>query len=173
VSQADPRFGAREQPSALAVIEDFDSGPLVGILIGSESDRDRVQPAVDELNERGISNELLVLSAHRNPREVAEYASNAAVRGVRVIIAAAGMAAALPGAVAAHTDLPVIGIPLTSSKTAGGGLDAILSIVQMPPGVPVACVSLDGAKNAAVLAAKILGQGGGYPGSPLRPQLEQ
>jgi phosphoribosylaminoimidazole carboxylase PurE protein len=114
-----------------------------------------------------------VLSAHRNPREVAEYASNAAMRGVRVIIAAAGMAAALPGAVAAHTDLPVIGVPLTSSKTAGGGLDAILSIVQMPPGVPVACVSLDGAKNAAVLAAKILGQGGGYPGSPPRPQLGQ
>ena len=115
MSQADPRFGAREQPSPLAVIEDFDSGPLVGILIGSESDRERVQPAVDELNERGISNELLVLSAHRNPREVADYASNAAVRGVRVIIAAAGMAAALPGAVAAHTDLPVIGITLTSS----------------------------------------------------------
>ena len=173
MSQADPDIGGQEQPSALAVIEDFDSGPLVGILIGSESDRERVQPAVDELNERGISNELLVLSAHRNPREVAEYASNAAVRGVRVIIAAAGMAAALPGAVAAHTDLPVIGVPLTSSKTAGGGLDAILSIVQMPPGVPVACVSLDGARNAAVLAAKILGQGGGYPGSPRRPQLEQ
>jgi 5-(carboxyamino)imidazole ribonucleotide mutase len=173
VSQAETDFGRREQPSPLAVIEDFDSGPLVGILIGSESDRERVQAAVDELNERGISNELLVLSAHRNPREVAEYASNAAVRGVRVIIAAAGMAAALPGAVAAHTDLPVIGVPLTSSKTAGGGLDAILSIVQMPPGVPVACVSLDGAKNAAVLAAKILGQGGGYPGAPPRPQLER
>ena len=173
MSQAETEFGRGEQPSPLAVIEDFDSGPLVGILIGSESDRERVQAAVDELNERGISNELLVLSAHRNPREVAEYASNAAVRGVRVIIAAAGMAAALPGAVAAHTDLPVIGVPLTSSKTAGGGLDAILSIVQMPPGVPVACVSLDGAKNAAVLAAKILGQGGGYPGAPTRPQLER
>ena len=173
MSQAEPTFGREAEPSPLAVIEDFESGPLVGILIGSESDRDRVQAAVDELNERGISNELLVLSAHRNPREVAEYASNAAMRGVRVIIAAAGMAAALPGAVAAHTDLPVIGVPLTSSKTAGGGLDAILSIVQMPPGVPVACVSLDGAKNAAVLAAKILGQGGGYPGSPPRPQLGQ
>lgn len=171
MSQAEPTFGREPEPSPLAVIEDFESGPLVGILIGSESDRDRLQAAVDELNERGISNELLVLSAHRNPREVAEYASNAAMRGVRVIIAAAGMAAALPGAVAAHTDLPVIGVPLTSSKTAGGGLDAILSIVQMPPGVPVACVSLDGAKNAAVLAAKILGQGGGYPGSSPRPQL--
>lgn len=170
MSQADPGVSRAEEPTPLAVIEGFESGPLVGILIGSESDRERVQPAVEELNARGISNELLVLSAHRNPREVAEYASNAALRGVRVIIAAAGMAAALPGAVAAHTDLPVIGVPLTSSKTAGGGLDAILSIVQMPPGVPVACVSLDGAKNAAVLAAKILGQGGGYPGSPPRPQ---
>jgi phosphoribosylaminoimidazole carboxylase PurE protein len=173
VSRAEHRLEGAEQPAPLAVIDDFDSGPLVGILIGSESDRERVQPAVDELNERGISNELLVLSAHRNPREVADYASNAALRGVRVIIAAAGMAAALPGSVAAHTDLPVIGVPLTSSKTAGGGLDAILSIVQMPPGVPVACVSLDGARNAAVLAAKILGQGGGYPGSQGRPQLEQ
>jgi len=165
VSQADPGVSRAEEPTPLAVIEDFESGPLVGILIGSESDRERVEPAVEELNARGISNELLVLSAHRNPREVAEYASNAALRGVRVLIAAAGMAAALPGAVAAHTDLPVIGVPLTSSKTAGGGLDAILSIVQMPPGVPVACVSLDGARNAAVLAAKILAQGGGYPGS--------
>jgi len=165
VSQADPGVSRAEEPTPLAVIEDFEPGPLVGILIGSESDRERVQPAVEELNARGISNELLVLSAHRNPRGVAEYASEAALRGVRVIIAAAGMAAALPGAVAAHTDLPVIGVPLTSSKTAGGGLDAILSIVQMPPGVPVACVSLDGAKNAAVLAAQILAQGGGYPGS--------
>ena len=83
------------------------------------------------------------------------------------------MSAALPGAVAAHTDLPVIGVPLTSSKTAAGGLDAILSIVQMPPGVPVACVSLDGAKNAAILAAKILAQGGGYPDDPRRPQAEK
>lgn len=161
-----------ETPAPLAIIEDFEQGPLVGILIGSESDREKMQPALDELDERGISNELLVLSAHRDPRGVAEYASNAALRGVRVIIAGAGMSAALPGAVAAYTDLPVIGVPLVSSKTAGGGLDAILSIVQMPPGVPVACVSLDGAKNAAILAAKILGQGGGYPEAPRRPQLE-
>lgn len=171
MSQADPGLREAEQPSPLAVIDDFGEAPLVGILIGSESDRERMQPAVDELNERGISNELLVLSAHRNPREVADYASRAALRGTRVIIAAAGMAAALPGAVAANTDLPVIGVPLTSSRTAAGGLDAILSIVQMPPGVPVACVSLDGARNAAVLAAQILAQGGGYPGSRPR-QLE-
>ena len=161
-----------EAPSPLPIIEEYETGPLVGILIGSESDRERMQPAIDELNERAISNELRVLSAHRDPRGVAEYASTAVLRGVRVIIAAAGMSAALPGAVAAYTDLPVIGVPLVSSKTAAGGLDAILSIVQMPPGVPVACVSLDGARNAAILAAKILGQGGGYPGAPRRPQLE-
>jgi phosphoribosylaminoimidazole carboxylase PurE protein len=137
----------------------------VGILIGSESDREAIMAAVVELNERGISNELLVLSAHRNPRGVAEYASQAALRGVRVIIAGAGMAAALPGVVAAYTDLPVIGVPLTSSKSVMGGLDALLSIAQMPPGVPVACVSVNGARNAAILAAKILAQGGGYPGS--------
>lgn len=141
-----------------------DDGPLVGILIGSESDREAIQAAVTELNERGISNELLVLSAHRNPRGVAEYASQAALRGVRVIIAGAGMAAALPGVVASYTELPVIGVPLSSSKSVMGGLDAVLSIVQMPPGVPVACVSLNGARNAAILAAKILAQGGGYPG---------
>ena len=153
-----------------AALEEFeDAGPLVGILIGSESDREGIEPAVEELNERGISNELRVLSAHRDPRGVAEYASTAALRGVRVIIAGAGMSAALPGAVAAYTELPVIGVPMTSSKTAAGGLDAILSIVQMPPGVPVACVSLNGARNAAILAAKILAQGGGYPIGPSGP----
>jgi 5-(carboxyamino)imidazole ribonucleotide mutase len=157
------------EPRPLALIEDYEPAPLVGILVGSESDLAGMQPAVDELNARGISNELRVLSAHRNPTEVVEYASGAAVRGMRVIIAAAGMAAALPGAVAANTELPVVGVPLTSTKTAAGGLDAILSIVQMPPGVPVACVSLDGARNAAILAAKILAQGGGYPESPRAP----
>jgi 5-(carboxyamino)imidazole ribonucleotide mutase len=171
MSQAE--HGLQEVPATLPMIEEFeDAGPLVGILIGSESDRETMQPALDELDERGISHELRVLSAHRDPRGVAEYASTAALRGVRVIICAAGMSAALPGAVASYTDLPVIGVPLTSSKTAAGGLDAILSIVQMPPGVPVACVSLDGARNAAILAAKILGQGGGYPDAPRRPQLE-
>jgi 5-(carboxyamino)imidazole ribonucleotide mutase len=131
-------------------------GVLVGVLIGSESDREAIEPATKELAERGISHELLVLSAHRNPREVAEYAAGAAARGTRVIIAAAGMAAALPGVVAAQTELPVIGVPLTSSKSVMGGLDALLSIAQMPPGVPVACVSVNGARNAAILAAKIL-----------------
>jgi 5-(carboxyamino)imidazole ribonucleotide mutase len=157
-------------PTPLAIFEEFENeGPLVGILIGSESDREAMEPAVEELNERGISNELRVLSAHRDPRGVAEYASTAAVRGVRVIIAGAGMAAALPGVIAAYTELPVIGVPLTSSKSVMGGLDALLAIAQMPPGVPVACVSVNGARNAAILAAKILAQGGGYPGTPGPP----
>jgi 5-(carboxyamino)imidazole ribonucleotide mutase len=130
--------------------------PLVGILVGSESDRQAMQPALEELDARSISYEFDVLSAHRDPQKVAEYASSAARRGLRVLIAGAGMAAALPGVVAAHTELPVIGVPLRSEKSALGGLDALLSIAQMPPGVPVACVSIDGARNAAVLAARIL-----------------
>jgi phosphoribosylaminoimidazole carboxylase PurE protein len=131
-------------------------GPLVGILIGSESDREAISAAVKELDERGISNELNVLSAHRDPLGVAEYATNAQGRGIRVLIAGAGMAAALPGVVAAYSELPVIGVPLRSSKSVAGGLDALLAIAQMPPGVPVACVSVDGARNAAILAARIL-----------------
>jgi 5-(carboxyamino)imidazole ribonucleotide mutase len=130
--------------------------PLVGILVGSESDRAGMQAALDELEQRSISYEFNVLSAHRDPQKVAEYASSAARRGLRVLIAGAGMAAALPGAVAAQTELPVIGVPLRSEKSALGGLDALLSIAQMPPGVPVACVSIDGSRNAAVLAARIL-----------------
>jgi 5-(carboxyamino)imidazole ribonucleotide mutase len=131
--------------------------PVVGILVGSESDRERMQPAVDELVERGVAYELEVRSAHRSPDAVAEYARTARERGVRVLICGAGLAAALPGVVAAQTDLPVIGVPLRSSKSVLDGLDALLSIVQMPPGVPVATVGVDNAKNAAVLAARILG----------------
>jgi phosphoribosylaminoimidazole carboxylase PurE protein len=130
--------------------------PIVGILVGSESDRERMQPALDELSERGIAHEFEVRSAHRQPDAVAEYARSAAARGLRVLIAGAGLAAALPGVVAAHTELPVIGVPLRSSKSVLDGLDALLSIVQMPPGVPVACVGVDNAKNAAVLAARII-----------------
>jgi 5-(carboxyamino)imidazole ribonucleotide mutase len=133
--------------------------PLVGILVGSESDRERMQAAVDELDARGIAHELEVHSAHRDPQAVAEYASGAAARGIRVLIAGAGLAAALPGVVAAHTQLPVIGVPLRSSKSVLDGLDALLSIVQMPPGVPVACVGVDNSRNAAVLAARILAIG--------------
>ena len=131
--------------------------PLVGLLVGSESDREAMQPALDELEARGIPHEFEVRSAHRNPDAVAEYARTARERGIRVLIAGAGLAAALPGAVAAHTDLPVIGVPLRSRLSVLDGLDALLSIVQMPPGVPVAAVGDDNAKNAAALAARILG----------------
>jgi phosphoribosylaminoimidazole carboxylase PurE protein len=134
--------------------------PVVGILVGSESDRERMQDAIDELARRGIASEFEVRSAHRDPHAVAEYASSARTRGLKVVICGAGLAAALPGVVAAHTDLPVIGVPLRSSKSVLDGLDALLSIVQMPPGVPVACVGVDGARNAAVLAARILGASG-------------
>ena len=131
--------------------------PLVGIVVGSESDRARMQAAMDELDTRGIAHEFEVRSAHRQPDSVAEYGRTARERGLRVLIAGAGLAAALPGVLAAHTDLPVIGVPLRSSLSVLDGLDALLSIVQMPPGVPVACVGVDNAKNAAVLAARILG----------------
>ena len=134
------------------------SEPLVGVLVGSESDRERMQPALDELEARGIAYEFEVRSAHRTPDAVAEYARSAAERGLRVLIAGAGLAAALPGVVAAQTELPVIGVPLRSSKSVLDGLDALLSIVQMPPGVPVACVGVDNARNAALLAARILGR---------------
>ncbi len=130
--------------------------PRVGIVMGSKSDMEAMRKAAAELEERGILHELRVMSAHREPDVVAEYAKNAQMRGLRVIIAGAGISAALPGAVAAHTNLPVIGVPLSSRLSAAGGLDAILSIVQMPPGVPVACVGLDNARNAAILAAQIL-----------------
>jgi 5-(carboxyamino)imidazole ribonucleotide mutase len=147
------------QTEPFAFLDEFaEAGPLVGIIVGSESDQEAMEAAVRELDERGISHEFRVLSAHRDPRAVAEYASTAALRGLHVIIAGAGMAAALPGVVASYTELPVIGVPLRSRKSVGDGLDALLSIVQMPPGVPVACVSIDGARNAAILAARILAQ---------------
>ncbi len=130
--------------------------PLVGIVMGSKSDMPVMEKAGKELEERGIHHEIRVMSAHRDPDTVADYAKNAKMRGLRVIIAGAGLAAALPGVVAAHTALPVIGVPLTSGNSVAGGLDALLAIAQMPPGVPVACVAVNGAKNAAVLAAKIL-----------------
>jgi phosphoribosylaminoimidazole carboxylase PurE protein len=133
------------------------SGPLVGIVVGSESDRERMQDALTELDAREIAWEFEVRSAHRTPDAVAEYARTAAARGLRVLICGAGLAAALPGVVAAHTELPVIGVPLRSSKSVLDGLDALLSIAQMPPGVPVATVGVDNARNAAVLAARILG----------------
>ena len=112
------------------------SDAVVGILVGSESDRERMQGALDVLDEAGIGYEFDVRSAHRTPDAVAEYARTARERGLRVLICGAGLAAALPGAVAAHTDLPVIGVPLKSSMSVLDGLDALLAIAQMPPGVP-------------------------------------
>ena len=135
---------------------DVSDAPQVGIVMGSKTDLPLMERAGEELEERGIRYELRVMSAHRDPETVAEYARNARLRGLRVIIAGAGLAAALPGVVAAHTDLPVIGVPLTSKTSVAGGLDALLAISQMPPGVPVATVGVDNAKNAAVLAARIL-----------------
>ncbi len=140
-----------------AQLEGIDvDAPRVGIVMGSKSDMDAMETAAAELEERGILHEMRVMSAHREPEVVADYAKNARMRGLRVIIAGAGISAALPGAIAAHTELPVIGVPLSGRLSAAGGLDAILSIVQMPPGVPVACVGLDNARNAAILAAQIL-----------------
>jgi 5-(carboxyamino)imidazole ribonucleotide mutase len=130
--------------------------PIVGILVGSETDRERMQAALDELDARGIAWEFEVRSAHRTPDAVADYAKSAAGRGLRVLICGAGLAAALPGVVASHTELPVIGVPLRSSTSVLDGLDALLAIAQMPPGVPVATVGVDNAKNAALLAARIL-----------------
>jgi phosphoribosylaminoimidazole carboxylase PurE protein len=132
------------------------SEALVGILVGSESDRERMQGAVDLLDQEGVGYEFEVRSAHRAPDAVAEYARTARARGLRVLICGAGLAAALPGAVAAHTDLPVIGVPLRSSLSVLDGLDALLAIAQMPPGVPVATVGVDNARNAAALAIRIL-----------------
>jgi 5-(carboxyamino)imidazole ribonucleotide mutase len=132
-------------------------GTLVGVLVGSESDRERIQPTLDELERRGIPFEFDVRSAHRDPDSVAEYARTARGRGLRVLICGAGLSAALPGVVAAHTDLPVIGVPLRSSLSVLDGLDALLAISQMPPGVPVATVGVDNGRNAAALAARILG----------------
>jgi phosphoribosylaminoimidazole carboxylase PurE protein len=146
------------EPEVVAQFEEFDvDNPRVGIVMGSKSDKETMEQAARELEERGILHEVRVMSAHREPDVVAEYAKNARMRGLRVIIAGAGVSAALPGAVAAHTDLPVIGVPLSGRLSAAGGLDSILSIVQMPPGVPVACVGLNNARNAAILAAQILG----------------
>ena len=146
-----------EEAEVQAQLDDIDvDAPRVGIVMGSKSDMELMQQAARELEERGILHEIRVMSAHREPDVVADYSRNAHMRGLRVIIAGAGISAALPGAIAAHTDLPVIGVPLSGRLSAAGGLDAILSIVQMPPGVPVACVGLDNARNAAILAAQIL-----------------
>jgi 5-(carboxyamino)imidazole ribonucleotide mutase len=131
-------------------------GPLVGIIMGSKSDMETMQKAGKVLEEAEVSFEIEVMSAHRDPERVAEYCRTAQQRGLKVIIAGAGLSAALPGVAAAHTGLPVIGVPLSSSLSAAGGLDALLSVVQMPPGVPVAAVGLDNPRNAAHLAVRII-----------------
>ena len=146
-----------EEPEIAAEFEELEvDTPRVGIVMGSKSDIPAMEPAGRELEERGIRHETRVMSAHRDPEVVAEYARNARMRGLQVIIAGAGLAAALPGVVAAHTDLPVIGVPLVTSTSVAGGLDALLAITQMPPGVPVGCVGVNAARNAAVLAARVV-----------------
>ncbi len=129
--------------------------PLVGVVMGSKSDAEAVQAALDMLAQLGIDYEVSVISAHRTPEKAREYALSARGRGIEVIIAAAGAAAHLPGVLASWTTLPVIGIPLASSELKG--VDALYSIVQMPSGVPVACMAVGGTKNAAFFAAEILG----------------
>ena len=157
MSQEQGTEQAISEPEVQTEFDELDvDSPQVGIVMGSKSDMPAMEAAERELTERGIRSEVRVMSAHREPDKVAEYAKNARMRGLRVIIAGAGLSAALPGVVAAHCDLPVIGVPLTSRMSVAGGLDALLSIAQMPPGVPVACVGVDNARNAAVLAARIL-----------------
>jgi len=150
---------ATELPETVSAVEEaFEEievdAPLVGIIMGSANDKEKMRPAGTALQEAGIRFEVRVMSAHRNPDQVREYCTNARMRGLKVIIAGAGMSAALPGVAAAHTDLPVVGVPISGKNL--GGLDALLSAVQMPPGVPVGCVAIDGAKNAGLLAVKII-----------------
>lgn len=128
--------------------------PLVGVILGSKSDLEVMQACTEQLDAFEVPNELIIASAHRNPEKVSDWARTAEERGLKVIIAAAGKAAHLAGVVAAHTTLPVIGVPMKTSDL--GGMDSLLSMVQMPSGVPVACVAINGAKNAAILATQIL-----------------
>lgn len=129
--------------------------PLVGIIMGSKSDLPAMEPCTAQLDELAVPYELVIASAHRAPKKVHAWASSAADRGIKVIIAAAGKAAHLGGVVAAFTPLPVVGVPMKTSDL--GGMDSLLSMVQMPSGVPVACVAINGAKNAAIYATQILG----------------
>ena len=152
----EPQVGeALAMPAVEEAFEEIDvDEPLVGIIMGSKNDKPKMQPAGAALHEAGISYEVRVMSAHRDPELVREYCHSARMRGLRVIIAGAGMSAALPGIAAAHTDLPVIGVPLAAK-----GLDtsdSLLATVQVPAATPVACVAIDGAKNAGVLAARII-----------------
>ncbi|MEZ4388064.1 MAG: 5-(carboxyamino)imidazole ribonucleotide mutase [Candidatus Krumholzibacteriia bacterium] len=144
--------------------------PLVAVIMGSRSDLPTMQDAATALTTLQVPHEMAVVSAHRTPQEMATFASGAVERGLRVIIAGAGGAAHLPGMVAAHTPLPVIGVPVPVGAL--NGLDALASIVQMPRGVPVATVAIGGAFNAGLLAAQILASGGAEPDLALRTRLE-
>ncbi len=143
--------------------------PLVGIIMGSQSDMEAMQPCMQQLDDFGIPYEVKIASAHRKPNMVHEWAETATSRGMRVIIAAAGKAAHLGGVVAAFTPLPVIAVPMKTSDL--GGLDSLLSMVQMPSGVPVACVAINGAKNAAILATQIMGAGTGENDAQMREKI--
>src|SRR5688500_930832 len=150
-----PEGDVATMPEVEEAFEEIEvDAPLVGIIMGSKNDKPKLQPAGEALHEHGISYEVRVLSAHRDPDGTREYCTNARMRGLKVIIAAAGMSAALPGFAAAHTDLPVIGVPVSGKSL--GVLDALLSAVQMPSGVPVACVVIDGARNPCFLAVRII-----------------
>lgn len=156
-ADAEPGLEPATQTGTAVELDSIEvDAPRVGIIMGSKSDMDVMDGAAKVLREADVHHEVRVMSAHRQPELVAEYCANARMRGIEVIIAGAGLSAALPGVAAAHTDLPVIGVPLSSRLSAMGGLDAILSVVQMPPGVPVAGVGLDNAKNAGHLALRIL-----------------
>ena len=155
-ASAEPLTRAEEALEVALEETDADT-PRVGIIMGSKSDWDTMLKAGEVLEKAGVRYEMRVMSAHREPDVVADYCVNARMRGLQVLIAGAGLSAALPGVAAAHTDLPVVGVPLSSAMTAAGGLDAILSVLQMPPGVPVAAVGLDNPRNAGHLALRILG----------------
>ena len=165
----DPEVGEGVLAEAAAIVEDEaealdplavtvePDGPVVGIIMSVPANRELMDQAVRVLDEAEVTYEVEVMSAHRDPARVAEYCAQARARGLKVIIAGAGLAAALPGIAAAHTDLPVIGVPLTSATSVSGGLDALLAMAQMPAGTPVATVGVDNPKNAAHLAVRILG----------------
>ena len=156
ISEEPQPTGATAMPEVEEAFEEINvDEPLVGIIMGSKNDKPKMQPAGAALHDAGIRYEVRVMSAHRTPDLVVEYCKAAQMRGLKAIIAGAGMSAALPGVAAAHTSLPVIGVPIAGKNL--GGMDALLAIAQMPPGVPVACMAVDGAKNAGLYAARIIG----------------
>lgn len=153
----EPGLAAVVEPEALEQLEEVEpDAPLVGVIVEQHGDLDALQPAIRVLDEAGVRSEVRVMAAHHEAEAVADYCRNARMRGLRVLIAGAALSAALPGIAASHTDLPVIGVPLSNERSAAGGLDAILGVAQTPSGVPVACVGLDAAENAGHLALRIL-----------------